>query len=128
LHFLLLWNVLRRVRERYAAKETNMILGNVFRSIPEDLTEEVFDILAQSKDVKIERIVSKGQSSPSSRWYEQEQNEWVIVLKGEAVISFEHGKEIDLKVGNYINIPAYTKHRVNWSDPNTETIWLAVHY
>ena len=105
-----------------------MKLGNVFRSIPEGLTEEVFDILAQSKDVKIERIVSKGQSSPGSRWYDQEQNEWVIVLKGEAVISFEHGKEIGLKVGNYITIPAHTKHRVKWSDPNTETIWLAVHY
>ncbi len=105
-----------------------MKLGNIFKSIPEDLTEEVFELLAESKDVRVERIISKGQSSPESDWYDQEQSEWIIVLKGEAIISFKYDEEIELQVGNYINIPAHTKHRVKWTNPNTETIWLVVYY
>ncbi|MDX2244117.1 MAG: cupin domain-containing protein [Leptolyngbyaceae cyanobacterium bins.302] len=78
--------------------------------------------------MKIERIVSRGHTSPETGWYDQEQNEWVIVLQGEAVLSFEHEEPLCLKVGDYINIPAHSKHRVDWTDPNQETIWLAIHY
>lgn len=105
-----------------------MKLKNIFKSIPDNLNEEIFEELVQSKDIKIERIISKGHVSPESGWYDQEQNEWVIVLKGEAIISFESEKEVTLGVGDYLNVPAHTKHKVSWTDPDTETIWLAVHY
>jgi len=105
-----------------------MELKNIFDSIPDLPDEELIEILVQSDHVTIERIISKGQTSPESGWYDQKRNEWVIVLKGYAVISFEDGKEIKLKAGNYLNLPAHKKHKVRWTNPKTETIWLAVHY
>jgi cupin 2 domain-containing protein len=105
-----------------------MELGNIFESIPKNLDEEIFENLLQSKDIRIERIISKGHSSPVSGWYDQELNEWVIILKGGAIISFETVKEIILGVGDYINIPAHAKHKVSWTNPEMETIWLAIHY
>lgn len=102
--------------------------ANLFESIPSGMSREVFDVLAEKGNFKIERIISKGHSSPESGWYNQEQDEWVIVLKGEAVVVFEEGGDMLLKVGDYINIPAHVKHKVAWTDPGIETIWLAVHY
>ena len=102
--------------------------GNIFESIPGNLDKEVFEQIIQSEYVKIERIISKGHTSPESGWYDQEQNEWVIVLQGEAIIDFENGKEILLKEGSHLNIPARKKHKVSWTNPKTETIWLAVRY
>ncbi len=113
--------------EKWSHK-ADMELGNIFESTPDDLDKEVFDLLVQSSNIRIVRIISKGQASPESGWYDQEQNEWVIVLKGEALISFEDREEVDLKAGSHVNIPAHTKHKVAWTSPNTETIWLAVHY
>lgn len=105
-----------------------MELSNIFESIPDDLGKEIFEVLAQTENVTIERIISKGHTAPETGWYDQERHEWVIVLKGEAVISFENNKEMNLGAGDYVNIPAHTKHKVSWTDPKTETIWLAVHY
>jgi cupin 2 domain-containing protein len=102
--------------------------GNLFESLPGGIGEEVFTVLARGEGVKIERIISTGQSSPTSGWYDQNDNEWVIVLKGEAKISLENDRGFHLKAGGYLNIPAHTKHKVTWTKPNTETIWLAVHY
>ncbi|MCP3672391.1 MAG: cupin domain-containing protein [Gammaproteobacteria bacterium] len=103
-------------------------MGNIFESIPDDLDEELLEQIVQTQHVRIERIVSTGQASPESGWYDQEQSEWVVVLKGGAVIAFEDGTEVNLQAGDYLDISAHTKHRVSWSDPETETIWLAVHY
>ena len=103
-------------------------MSNIFRAIPDDLSAEIFEDLAVSKNVKIERIISKGHSSPDVGWYDQEQNEWVIVLKGEALLSFVDKASVTLKEGDYINIPAHQKHKVAWTQPDLETIWLAVHY
>lgn len=105
-----------------------MKLKNIFESIPDNLEEEIFEQLLQSEHVKIERIISKGHRSPESGWHNEEKNEWVIVLKGEAVISFENEIDVNLKAGSHINIPAHKRHKVSWTDPKTETIWLAVHY
>ena len=103
-------------------------MQNIFKNLPKELSSEVFEILASSETVKIERIISKGHTSPATGWYDQDQNEWVIVLKGEAVLTFERQSPIRLTPGSYLNIPAHQKHRVDWTDPTTETIWLAVHY
>ena len=101
---------------------------NLFQSIPAVIEEEIFETLLQNDDVKIERIISKGHQSPESGWYDESKNEWVIVLKGEAIIAFESGEQEKLVAGSYINIPTHRKHRVAWTKPDTETVWLAVHY
>ena len=75
-----------------------MTPDNIFDAIPQPMDSEVFDLLAQRGDVKIERIVSKGHTSPASGWYDQEHNEWVIVLKGEAKIALRDGGEVHLEV------------------------------
>ena len=102
--------------------------SNIFNNIPKDLKDEFFENIISRDSIKIEKIVSKGHTSPKSGWYDQESNEWVLVLQGEAVLSFEDKDDVKLSAGDYINIPAHTKHRVSWTLPNSETIWLAVHY
>ncbi len=103
-------------------------IGNLFESLPEDISKEVFSEIIQGENIRIERIISKGHSSPEAGWYDQDDNEWVIVLKGEAKLSFENDDDVHLVSGSHLNIPAHTKHKVTWTKPNTETIWLAVHY
>ena len=102
---------------------------NIFENIPDHIPKELFQKILLTKNFKVERIVSKGQSSPDNEWYDQEENEWVILLKGSAGLLFEgHEKVVVLKPGDYINIPSHTKHRVEWTDPDMETVWLAIHY
>jgi cupin 2 domain-containing protein len=101
---------------------------NIFSNIPHTPEKELFEFLIKNNTVTIERIVSNGQKSPESGWYDQEKNEWVIVLKGKAILSFEDKTSVHLNEGDFINIPAHKKHRVAWTDPDNETIWLAVHY
>lgn len=96
--------------------------------IPDNLDEEVFERLVQGENVKIERIISKGHKSPEDGWYDQDHHEWVIVLKGNASLSFENEEVVDLGQGDYLNIPAHKKHRVTTTSTTTETIWLAIHY
>lgn len=103
-------------------------IGNLFESLPESIKEELFTEITHGENIKIERIVSKGHTSPMSGWYDQDDNEWVVVLKGEAKLSFKNGNDVHLVTGSHINIPAHIKHKVTWTIPNTETIWLAVHY
>ena len=103
-------------------------MKNIFDAIPESLADEKFEQLVESGRVRIERIISKGHKSPESGWYDQEQNEWVIVLRGEAILSFEDGSSVSLKEGDFLNIEAHRKHKVERTAPEVETIWLAVHY
>lgn len=98
---------------------------NIFCDIPEKIEQELFERLVTGHSVTIERIVSKGQESP---WFDQDRNEWVMVLKGNAILLFENQTSIQLSVGDFINIPAHSKHKVAWTPPDIETIWLAVHY
>lgn len=102
--------------------------GNIFEQLPNDLGDEVFETLVHGKNIKIERIVSKGHTSPDTGWYDQDQDEWVIVLRGSASILLENEPVIDLKKGGYVNIPAHKRHRVVKTSTDPETIWLAVHY
>jgi len=104
-------------------------MKNIFSEIPESLPAELSEEIIRSEHCKIERIVSKAHSTPDDYWYDQEKNEWVVVLKGKAGLIFEGSDEIVImKTGDYVNIPAHRKHRVEWTDPDQETIWLAVHY
>jgi len=101
---------------------------NILKNIPKDLAEEVFETIFLKDGLKIERIISKGHTTPTEQWYDQDSNEWVILLEGEAILSFEDSEDVKLSTGDYINIPAHKKHRVSWTTPNKETIWLAIHY
>lgn len=103
-------------------------MNNIFDAVPENLEHEVFHRLVESHGVTIERIISKGQKSPASGWYDQDRNEWVMVLTGEAILLFADGTLIKLKAGDFINIEAHKKHKVEWTTPDVETIWLVVHY
>ena len=101
---------------------------NLFESIPKNIKNEIFTELVRSDNIRVERIVSRGHSSPVDGWYDQDDHEWVILLQGEATIVMQGDHKVQLRPGSHINIPAHTKHRVSWTKPATETIWLAVHY
>lgn len=103
-------------------------MNNIFDAIPKNLEAESLQRLVESNTVKIERIVSRGQRSPETGWYDQNENEWVMLLQGEATLAFADDTSITLQTGDFVNIPAHKKHRVAWTTPETETIWLAVHY
>jgi len=103
-------------------------MRNLFDDIPSKLSQELVTVLAEEQHVRIERIVSTGQSSPKEFWYDQDEHEWVVVLKGEAKLVFEAGESVALRPGDHVHIPAHKKHRVEWTTPDEVTIWLAVFY
>ena len=97
--------------------------------IPNKLPKELVEVLAENKHVRIERIVSTGQASPDGSWYDQEDAEWVVVLKGEAKMLFVGDVQpIQMRPGDFINIPAHRKHRGEWTTPDEPTVCLAVFY
>ena len=102
---------------------------NLFADIPASLDEELVEELARGDNVHIERIVSHGQRSPDGFWYDQPEDEWVILLRGRARLLFQGEPEArSLGPGDYVSIPAHRLHRVQWTDPQQATVWLAVHY
>ncbi|SHG93741.1 cupin domain-containing protein [Ferrimonas marina] len=103
-------------------------LGNLWQALPSALEQEVFDTLLETGQVKIERILSQGQSSPESGWYDQDQDEWVLLLKGAAVLAFDDGQEVRLAPGDHLLIPAHCRHRVVWTDPDHQSVWIAVFF
>lgn len=103
------------------------MLSNIFKDIKIDNENEQFIDLLKHENVRIERIVSNRQCSPIDFWYEQEENEFVLLLKGEAILEFEN-KEVILKEGDFINIPSKRKHRVKYTSKEIPTIWLAIFY
>jgi cupin 2 domain-containing protein len=101
---------------------------NLFADIPDELPEELFETLVQTEDVQIERIVSRGHTSPDDGWYDQHRNEFVLLLKGAARLEFEDGRLVNLGPGDWLEIPAHVKHRVIWTEEKAETVWLGIHY
>lgn len=103
-------------------------MANLLAQIPDSLQQEVFNDLVCARHVRIERILSHGQSSPETGWYDQDEHEWVLVLSGFGVLEFEDGREVRLEAGDYLNIPAHCKHKVQQTSPDEVTVWLAVFY
>ncbi len=90
---------------------------------------EAIEQLVDQRHVRVERIVSRGQSTPPGDWYDQEEDEWVMLLAGGARLLFEGSDEaLVLEPGDYLEIPAHARHRIEWTDPDQETVWLAVFY
>jgi cupin 2 domain-containing protein len=103
-------------------------LENIFNIKNINGDKEIFEILAKGNgDFKIERIISHGQTTPADEWYDQDAEEWVMVLQGDAKILFEDGTVLDLSTGNYILIKAHCKHRVIYTSNGPPCIWLAIH-
>jgi cupin 2 domain-containing protein len=105
-----------------------IVSGNLFADIPEILENEQFLDLFSAPGIKIERIVSTGQATPKPEWLEQNWTEWVALLAGAAGIQIEGEASLRiLEPGDFLLIPAHTRHRVEWTDSNGATVWLAVH-
>ena len=102
-------------------------MPNIYELSQEVSQLEKFEQIAAGENIQIERIVSTGQTTPSGQWYDQELDEWVILLQGEAKLSYDDDTRIRLKVGDYLLIPAHTKHRVEYTSVEPACIWLAVH-
>ncbi|MEJ2383328.1 MAG: cupin domain-containing protein [Xanthomonadales bacterium] len=103
-------------------------MANLFAGIPDDLPAELVDVLLRAGDVEIERIVSRGHASPPDGWYDQARDEFVVLLRGAARLEFGDGTVVRLAPGDWLNIPAHRRHRVAWTDPDRDTVWLAVHH
>jgi cupin 2 domain-containing protein len=94
--------------------------------IPAARHAETFESLAVSPHVRVERIVSFGQASPPGFWYDQREDEFVLLLAGAARLAFEDGETVDLEPHGWVNIPARVRHRVEWTKPDEPTVWLAI--
>lgn len=101
---------------------------NLFESISASAPEELTTTLLSADNFRVERIVSLGQKSPDGFWYDQAENEWVLLLEGSAALRFEEGDVVHLKPGDYLNIPSGMRHRVEKTDENRRTVWLTVFY
>jgi cupin 2 domain-containing protein len=100
---------------------------NLFAHISDDQSGESVETLITASATRIERIVSRGHASPEGYWYDQEQSEFVVLLKGAARLRFDD-EMVEMKAGDSINIPAHRRHRVEWTTPDEPTIWLAIFY
>lgn len=105
-----------------------MIPENFFDKLESSPEQEIVTEILNKSPVKIERIVSYGQSSPDGFWYEQEEDEWVMVLKGEAELEFEDNSVQKMRAGDFIFLPRLKKHRVKSTAYNVETVWLAIFF
>lgn len=104
-------------------------MTNLFEALPTPLAAEEFSELLARPGLRIERIVSTGQCSPEGFWYDQADGEWVLVLQGEARLRFADETEArQLRAGDWVDIAPRRRHRVDWTDPQQTTVWLAVHY
>jgi cupin 2 domain-containing protein len=104
-------------------------MKNIFADIPDTIPEEIFETIIEAKSFRLERIISDGQLTVEDEWYDEDENEWFILLKGSAGLLLEGEKEpLVLKPGDYLNLAAHRRHKVVWTDADEKTIWLALHY
>lgn len=106
-----------------------MPLPNLLDDLPTSLPDERLDDLVRADGLLLQRIISTGQATPEGQWYDQESNEWVLLLAGSAALRFEdEPDEVVMCPGDYLAIPAHRRHRVEWTDETKPTVWLALHY
>ena len=102
---------------------------NLFQSIPSSLPEELIETLVKGDNVTVERIVSRGHVTADGQWYDQDKDEWVVLLTGAASLQIEGKADlVSLLPGDSLHLPAHLKHRVEWTDPDQDSIWIAVHF
>jgi cupin 2 domain-containing protein len=106
-----------------------MDVANLFVTDAEPSRGEIFETLIETSHLRLERIISMGQATPAGQWYDQERSEWVALLSGSAGLLFEGESRVQvMRPGDCLLIPARRRHRVEWTDPDQETIWLALHF
>lgn len=105
-------------------------MNNIFANLPSQAqASELIDSLLQTSCFSLKRIISTGQATPCDEWYDQEEDEWCILLTGSAALRFEGQPElIEFKPGDHLYIPAHKRHQVAWSKPGEPSVWLALHY
>ncbi len=102
-------------------------MNNIFQLSNDIGNQEIFETIINSQNLKIERIISSGQTTPEGTWYDQDQDEWVILLQGKATLLYSDNSSIELKPGDYLLIKAHEKHRVIFTSGDPPCIWLAIH-
>lgn len=108
-------------------KMSAQVPPNLFTPVDPSPAEELVTALLERPGVRIERIVSAGQASPPGFWYDQDGDEWVLLLAGAARLEIENGGVSELAPGDHLLLPAHCRHRVDWTDPARQTVWLAIH-
>ena len=100
---------------------------NLLSALPDARSAELAEQLLSARGVRMERIVSFGQSTPEGYWYDQKEAEWVLLLAGSARLAIAgETTERELSVGDAVYLPAHCRHRVTWTDPQRPTVWLAL--
>jgi cupin 2 domain-containing protein len=104
-------------------------MGNLLRGLPvRPLEDELVDILLERPGMRIERIVSTGQATPEGEWYDQESDEFVLLMAGAARLRIEgEHEDRELEEGDWLLLPAHCRHRVTWTRADPPTIWFAIH-
>ena len=106
------------------------MIASFFADLPRSTAadEQISELLSR-RGLRIERIVSTGQCSPPGFWYDQPDGEWVLLIRGAARLRFaDEAESRPLRPGDFVDITAHRRHRVDWTDPEQPTIWLAIHY
>jgi cupin 2 domain-containing protein len=103
-------------------------IGNLQRGLPaRPVAQEIVDILLERPGIRIERIVSTGQATAQGQWYDQDRDEWVLVVAGAARLRIEgEDEDRELGAGDFIMLPVHCRHRVTWTQESPPTIWLAI--
>lgn len=103
--------------------------GNLFAALPKSLPDELIENLVEEPGLRLERIISTGHVTPAGEWYDQDSDEWVVLLTGAAKLRLQAPEEVLAMVpGDFVKISAHRKHRVEWTDPDEPTVWLALHF
>jgi len=105
---------------------TGLRRGSLFAEVPRELPAELTTVLASGSGARVERIVSRGHATADGEWYEQHEDEWVLIVARAARLELSDGESVELAPGDWVDLPAGLRHRVAWTAPDIETIWLAV--
>ncbi len=111
------------------ATAVSVKIANLLTDVPVDALEEVFETLVEGNAFRLKRIVSNGHATEAGAWYDQPEEEWVLVLVGGAGLRFEGDAEVHaLGPGDHLHIPTHRRHRVEWTAADGPTVWLAVYF
>ncbi len=99
--------------------------GRLDEGVPSELPQELVSVLASGPGVRIERIVSRGHVTFADEWYDQAEDEFVLIVTGAARLEFEDF-DLELRAGDWVDLPAHVRHRVAWTVADEDTVWLAV--
>jgi cupin 2 domain-containing protein len=102
---------------------------NLFGGIPRELPTEFSESLLETTHLRLERIVSRGHRTPPGEWYDQDRDEWVLLVEGSALLRVEGAPDlIALQPGDHLRLRAHVRHRVEWTPAERDTVWIALHF